>query len=77
MRFSEGARVRTIVENPSGHTRLPAYLQGREGRIERLYAGLPQGLYTVIFDARDVWGKDAPANVSISADLAEGYLNLA
>ncbi len=75
MRFSEGARVRTIFENPVGHTRLPAYLHGREGRIERLHPGLRQNLYTVVFAAGDVWGEDAPDNVSISADLYESYLN--
>ena len=75
MRFKPGDAVRACVENPSGHTRLPAYLRGRWGEVERVYPSLGGGpLYTVRFDAREVWGGDAPARVTILADLAEPYL---
>ncbi|HZY99178.1 MAG TPA: SH3-like domain-containing protein [Candidatus Baltobacteraceae bacterium] len=87
MRFNLGDRVRTYLKNPEGHTRLPAYLRGRVGRIERVVGAFPfsderasgnagaarQTLYTVCFAGRDVWGDDAQA-ASISADLFESYL---
>jgi len=87
MQFNLGDRVRTRLKNPEGHTRLPAYLRGRIGRIERVVgafsfsderaaghtAAKPQTLYTVCFAGRDVWGDDAQA-ATISADLFESYL---
>ncbi len=87
MSFSLGERVRTRLNNPEGHTRLPAYLRGRAGRIERVVGAFPfadqrasgradaasQTLYTVCFDGRDVWG-DGAQPASISADLFEAYL---
>jgi hypothetical protein len=86
MRFNLGDSVRTHLNDPAGHTRLPAYLRGRVGRIERIVgafpfaderasgrAAAPQTLYTVTFIGRDVWGVDAQA-ATISADLFESYL---
>jgi nitrile hydratase subunit beta len=86
MRFNLGDRVRTRLNNPEGHTRLPAYLRGRSGRIERVIGAFPfaddravgrgsaaQMLYTVRFAGSDVWGDDAQA-ATISADLFESYL---
>jgi nitrile hydratase subunit beta len=87
MRYSLGDRVRTRLNNPEGHTRLPAYLRGRVGRIERVVGAFPfaderasgrddaavQTLYTVCFAGSDVWGDDAQA-ATISADLFEPYL---
>lgn len=84
-----GDRVRTVVQNPSGHTRLPLYLRGRVGRIvcargsfgfpgdrsRGITNGASQALYTVAFDARDLWGDDAPSGVSICADLFDAYLD--
>ncbi|MGZ3497992.1 MAG: SH3-like domain-containing protein [Vulcanimicrobiaceae bacterium] len=80
--------MRTRLGNPVGHTRLPGYLRGRPGRIEAVIGRFPladqralgkrdaekQPLYTVRFDARDVWGDDAPRETSITADLFESYL---
>lgn len=87
MSFSLGDRVRTQLKNPQGHTRLPAYLRGRVGRIERIVGAFPfpderalgcadvpsQMLYTVCFTGSDVWGDGAQA-AAISADLFESYL---
>jgi len=86
MQFNLGERVRTRLQNPEGHTRLPAYLCGRIGRIERVIGAFPfaddracgrgsaaQMLYTVCFAGSDVWGDDAQA-ATISADLFESYL---
>ena len=88
MRFKPGDAVRARVENPAGHTRLPAYLRGRCGRVERiagefafpgeLAAGIrnprTDTLYSVSFAASEVWGADAPASTRIYADLYESYL---
>lgn len=86
MGFNLGDCVRTRLNVPEGHTRLPAYLRGRTGRIERVVGAFPfaddrasgrvsaaQTLYTVCFAGRDVWGDDAQA-ATISADLFESYL---
>ena len=87
MRFEPGDRVRTRNANPDGHTRLPAYLRAREGRIERALgafpfpderaAGRPDApehmLYTVRFEGDAVWDSTSQ-RLSICADLFEPYL---
>ncbi|MCO4055548.1 MAG: nitrile hydratase subunit beta [Bosea sp.] len=86
-RFRPGDRVRTIVINPAGHTRLPRYARGKVGVIELLHGAhvfpdsnahgmgeQPDWLYTVAFAASELWGRDAdPASV-VSIDAWEGYL---
>ncbi|MDB5028815.1 MAG: Cobalt-containing nitrile hydratase subunit beta [Candidatus Eremiobacteraeota bacterium] len=85
--FAVGDRVRTRVANPAGHTRMPAYLRGRPGRIEHVLGTLPfsderaagvasaaQTAYTVRFATADVWGADGDPRGSICADLFESYL---
>jgi nitrile hydratase len=80
--FAIGDRVRTRVMNPPGHTRLPAYLRGRPGRIDFVLGTLPfpdaraagivtaaQTAYTVRFATADV-----DPHGSICADLFETYL---
>ena len=87
-RFSIGDRVRTLGAQPEHHTRLPAYARGKLGAIENVHGahvfpdtnarGLgesPQWLYTVSFEARELWGESAPAPRSvISIDAFEPYL---
>jgi nitrile hydratase beta subunit len=87
-RFSVGDRVRTIGLQPEHHTRLPAYARGKLGAIEHVHGshvfpdsnarGLgesPQWLYTVMFNARELWGARPPAPHSIiSIDAFEPYL---
>jgi nitrile hydratase subunit beta len=87
-RFSLSDRVRTAAVQPEHHTRLPAYARGKVGVIERVHGvhvfpdtnarGLsesPQWLYTVKFDARELWGESARAPHSIiSVDAFEPYL---
>jgi nitrile hydratase beta subunit len=87
-RFSIGDRVRTAGVQPDHHTRLPAYARGKLGVIERVHGahvfpdtnarGLgesPKWLYTVSFDAQELWGERAPAPHSvISIDAFEPYL---
>ncbi|HLK24178.1 MAG TPA: nitrile hydratase subunit beta [Caulobacteraceae bacterium] len=83
--FEAGDRVRARNLNPLGHTRLPRYVRGREGRIERHHgtqiypdvAGEAHPLYTVRFSARELWGPDASERDSVSLDLWEPYLERA
>jgi nitrile hydratase subunit beta len=86
-RFAVGDRVRAKTINPPGHTRLPRYVRGRTGTVERVNgvhvfpdasaAGRgedPQWLYTVRFEAGELWGADAACNLAISVDAFEPYL---
>jgi nitrile hydratase subunit beta len=88
-RFAEGVRVRARNLNPSGHTRLPRYVRGKAGVVERdrgvfvfpdtnaHHAGTkPQHCYSVAFNARELWGKSAKANSRerVYLDLWEDYL---
>ena len=72
------------------HSRLPGYVRGRCGVIERahgmhVYAdangqGLgeqPQWLYTVTFDGTELWGAAAAAGLTVSVDAWEPYLEAA
>ncbi len=85
--FKAGDRVRARNLHPVGHTRLPRYVRGRSGVVERLHgahvfpdthalsgAEDPQALYTVRFTARELWGPDASEHDSVSLDLWEPYL---
>lgn len=86
-RFGLGDKVRTIVINPAGHTRLPRYARGKTGTIERFHGAHvfpdanahgggenPDWLYTVAFDARELWGRDADPASTVSIDAWEAYL---
>lgn len=85
-RFAVGDAVRTVRMNPVGHTRLPRYARGCVGTIESLHGAhvypdthargegeQPQWLYTVRFDARELWGADTTAS-SVCVDCWEPYL---
>jgi nitrile hydratase len=85
-RFHRGDRVR--VGNPvtERHTRVPRYLRHRVGHVERVaFAwpnptesaatgryGEPELVYTVTFDAADLFGPDA--DHTVTADLGESDL---
>jgi len=86
-RFAVGDRVRTANEHPTGHTRVPRYARGRSGRIERVHGvhvfpnasahklgEQPQWLYTVAFDAQELWGRSAEASLKVSIDAWESTL---
>ena len=89
-KFKAGDRVRAKNIHPVTHTRLPRYVRGHAGVIERDHgchvfpdsaatdAGEnPQWLYTVVFDGRELWGADADPSVKISIDAFEPYLESA
>lgn len=86
-RFTVGQRVRTRDHAVAHHTRLPGYVRGKVGTIERCHGshvfadthaqGLgeqPQPLYTVVFEGRELWGEDAAAGLRVSVDAWESYL---
>ena len=85
--FKAGNRVRAKNINPVTHTRLPRYVRGHVGTIERVIgchvfpdsnatgAGEnPQWLYTVCFDGRELWGPDGNPTTAVSVDAWEPYL---
>jgi nitrile hydratase beta subunit len=85
--FSSGQPVRTRNINPTGHTRLPRYARGKLGTIVRdhgvfvfpdtrahLQGDKPQHVYSIRFDARELWGSNANARDGVYLDLWEDYL---
>ena len=87
-RFSVGDRVLTRNFNPESHTRLPRYARARHGTIACDYGVFifpdthamgegrkPQHLYSVRFDARELWGAQASARDAVYLDLWDDYLH--
>lgn len=87
-RFDVGAAVVTRAHAVPGHTRLPAYVRARRGRIVAIHGswvypdtnahGLgenPEPLYTVQFEGDELWGDAAEAGMSVRIDLFEPYLS--
>jgi len=87
-RYKPGDRVRAKNIHPVSHTRLPRYVRGHVGVVERLHGShvfpdtvvagqgeSPQWLYTVCFDSRELWGADADPTVRVSIDAFEPYLD--
>jgi nitrile hydratase beta subunit len=85
-RFGVGDAVRTRVINIPTHTRLPRYCRGKQGTIGAVHGShvfpdtnalgegeQPQWLYTVRFDAVELWGPDTTA-AAVHADCWESYL---
>jgi nitrile hydratase beta subunit len=86
-RFKPGDKVRARNMHPLTHTRLPRYVRGHLGVVERDHgchvfpdsAALelgenPQWLYTVVFDGRELWGPDTDPTLKVSIDAFEPYL---
>lgn len=87
--FAVGDSVRTRRIEHGGHTRLPSYAQDRRGTVEAVYAAydLPdeapglededrpaQQLYSVRFEAAELWGAWAEPGMTLYIDMWEGYL---
>ena len=85
--FAVGDRVRAKMIHPPTHTRLPGYVRGHDGIVERVLgchvfpdsnasgAGEdPQWLYTVTFDGRELWGEASDPGLKVSVDAWEPYL---
>ena len=86
-RFAADDRVRARNMNPAGHTRLPRYARGKLGAIVRdhgvfvfpdtrahFQGDKPQHVYSVRFDARELWGQDGNPRDAVYIDLWEDYL---
>ena len=86
-RFKPGDKIAARNIHPSGHTRLPRYIRGKRGAIEKVHGSFilpdtnahgrgknPEPVYAVRFDAREVWGEQAAVRDSIYLDLWESYL---
>ena len=88
--FEVGARVRAKNINPVTHTRLPRYVRGHVGTVERVLGCHvfpdsnalgkgedPKWLYTVRFEGRELWGDQADPTTQVSVDAWEPYLERA
>ncbi|MEP6702011.1 MAG: nitrile hydratase subunit beta [Betaproteobacteria bacterium] len=86
-RFDVGDTVRTRDINPPTHTRLPRYCRGKRGTVvlshgahvfpdtnARAQGESPQWLYTIRFDAVELWGGDTTAS-TVHVDCWEPYLD--
>lgn len=83
--FSAGQKVRTLSHIHRGHTRLPAYARGQRGVVVHVRGAFvfpdagaqgideTQPLYTVAFDADDLWPGEGHAHL-VHLDLWESYL---
>jgi hypothetical protein len=81
-RFKRGDRIVVRNLNPVGHTRLPRYVRGKQGVIQRDHGVFvfpdtsahgggpkPQHVYSVRFEARALWGNDASSRGGLYIDL--------
>ena len=86
-RYKMGDHVMTRNINPIGHTRLPRYARGKRGVVALDHGvwvfpdtagnGLgrkPQHCYSVRFEAKDLWGAEAPSRDSVYIDLWDDHL---
>jgi nitrile hydratase len=86
-RFAVGDSVVTRNDHPVHHTRIPRYVRGKHGTIDRLQGvqtfpdtnahGLgrhPQMVYSVRFTGAELWGDSAEPRQVLNIDLWESYL---
>jgi len=87
-RFAPGDAVVVRNAHPPGHTRAPRYVRGRVGTVVRDHGvmvfpdahahGLgkrPQHCWSVRFEARELWGDEAPARDAVHVDLWDDHLD--
>ena len=87
-RFTAGQRVRARNIHPPGHTRLPRYARGHVGTIESdqgvfalpdtnatFQGENPQHVYSVRFEARELWGEQARPQDVVYIDMWDSYLD--
>lgn len=87
-RFRQGQPVRARNLNPVGHTRLPRYVRGKSGIVDRVHGTFvfpdthahflgenPQPLYSIRFEAQELWGDDFVSGDAVYVDLWEDYLD--
>lgn len=87
-KFKAGDKIVTRNINPTGHTRLPRYMRGKRGVVDRDHGVFvfpdtsahgkgetPQHVYSVRFAARELWGSSASDRDSLYLDLWDEYLD--
>ena len=87
-KFKTGERILAKNIHPLHHTRIPRFVRGKRGVIEKdhgvflladtnAYGGpdKPQHVYTVKFTARELWGDEAPAKDTVCIDLHDDYMD--
>ena len=86
--FRVGDQVRVCQEITTGHTRIPSYVRGRVGIIERHHGAHvfadrnalgrreAEHLYSIRFSSREIWHEKAgeDANFGVRVDLWEPHL---
>lgn len=85
-RFKAGDAIRVRNYNPATHTRLPGYLRGKLGTVEKDYGVFifpdthahgpdtkPQHCYSVRFTARELWGDTASPRDTLFVDVFDDY----
>jgi nitrile hydratase len=87
-RFAVGDRVTMTNVPADDHTRLPGFLRGHTGVVERVFEGNyayfcstgddgigpPMAVYAVSFDPVDLWGARAEPGSVVYGELYEAYL---
>ncbi|APE16545.1 nitrile hydratase subunit beta [Mycolicibacterium pallens] len=87
-KFAVGEDVRITNVPADAHSRLPGYLRGRVGTVERVFEGDygyfthtgdgigdPMPIYIVEFDPAEIWGARAEGGpLKLYAELFEAYL---
>ena len=87
-KFKPGDEVVARNIHPTGHTRIPRYVRGRRGIVDRdhgvfvfpdtnaeLAGEKPQHVYSVRFTASELWGSGTPAHDVLYIDLWDDYLD--
>ena len=85
--FSSGERVKALNINPQGHTRLPRYVRGKVGEIVSVQGfhvfpdsnansegENPEWLYSVAFDAQELFGPEVEEGNRVMLDCWGAYL---
>ena len=85
-RFKPGDRVLVHCEQKARHTRIPRYVRGKLGLVQSVRGvyelldfkvegvSVPEPVYSVRFDARELWGERKEGNGSVCIDLWDSYL---
>ena len=85
-RFAVGDAIAVRNIHPEGHTRLPRYVRGKRGVIARIYGAQgfqdeltvadnsPQHVYSVVFEASELWGGNAEPNQLLYIDMWECWM---
>jgi nitrile hydratase len=85
--YRAGQVVTMRRDAPATHTRLPRYIRGCNGRIEK-YMGVfrfadafasdraeYQHVYSVRFDGEEMWGRDCEENTCVRVEIYESYID--